>query len=196
MKPILLPAVTLSKLLYIYTCPQETRISNNSFARTFFSASVIWGLIGPGRLFGPGMPYRPMLWFFLIGFLLPIPFWLLSRKYPRVTWLKYVHIPLIFNATGMMPPAVPVNFSMWCAVGFIFMFYLRRYRHEWWRKYNYVTSAAFDSGVAISTLVIFGVIQGSGYVPDWWGNGGQGLYATPDNCPLASANVSNVCTIC
>jgi predicted permease len=96
-------------------------------------------------MFASDSPYSPTLYFFLIGFLLRIPFYLLSKRYPN-SWFKYVHIPLIFNATGMMPPAVPVNFSMWCAVGFIFMFWLRRYRHDWWVKYNYITSAAFDSG--------------------------------------------------
>ncbi|KAI8394141.1 OPT family small oligopeptide transporter [Radiomyces spectabilis] len=170
-----------------FTCPN---------AKTFYSASVIWGAIGPGKMFGVDSPYRPMLWFFLIGFILPIPFWLLSKKYPN-SWVKYVHIPLIFNATGMMPPAMPINFSMWCLGGFISMYYIRKYHHAWWLKYNYVTSAAFDSGVAIATLVIFGVITGSGYVPDWWGNGGRyGDFATPDNCPLAAANATNHCVIC
>lgn len=172
---------------YPFTCPS---------AHTFYSASIIWGTIGPARMFGNGSVYQSMLWMFLVGFLAPIPFWLASRKWPKIEWLKYVHIPLIFNATGMMPPATPINFSAWCAAGFVFMFWIRRYRHEWWVKYNYVTSAAFDSGVAIATLVIFGVVTGSGYTPNWWGNGGFDINATPDNCPLAGANASNVCAIC
>ncbi|KAG1119520.1 hypothetical protein G6F42_012957 [Rhizopus arrhizus] len=134
-------------------------------------------------MFGGSSPYSSMNWFFLIGFLLPIPFWFLSKKYPNSFW-KYVHIPLIFNATGMMPPAVPLNFSMWCATGFVFMFWLRKYRHNWWIKYNYLTSAAFDSGCAIAALIIWGVVQGSGYTPDWWGNGGSDSF---DHCPLSSA---------
>ncbi|ORX58182.1 OPT family small oligopeptide transporter [Hesseltinella vesiculosa] len=161
-----------------FTCPS---------ANTFYSASIIWGAIGPQRMFGPGELYNPTLYFFLIGFLLPIPFYLLSKRYPN-SWIRYVHIPLIFNATGMMPPAMPINFSMWCLTGFIFMYVLRKYRHEWWRKYNYVTSAAFDTGLAISTLIIFGVVSGSGYQPVWWGNGGADINGTPDNCPFAGAN--------
>ncbi|GAN10110.1 oligopeptide transporter 7 [Mucor ambiguus] len=159
---------------YPFTCPS---------AHTFYSASIIWGTIGPGRMFGGSSPYSVMNWFFLIGFFLPIPFWFLSKKYPNSLW-KYVHIPLIFNATGMMPPAVPLNFSMWCATGFVFMFWLRKYRHNWWIKYNYLTSAAFDSGCAIAALIIWGVVQGSGYTPDWWGNGDAESF---DHCPLSSA---------
>ncbi|KAI8387267.1 OPT family small oligopeptide transporter [Blakeslea trispora] len=160
---------------YPFTCPS---------AHTFYSASIIWGTIGPGKMFGGNSPYAVVNWFFLIGFILPIPFYFLAKRYPN-TPLKYVHIPLIFNATGMMPPAVPMNFSMWCAVGFISMYWLRKYRRNWWIKYNYLTSAAFDSGCAIAALVIWGVSQGTNnYTIDWWGNGGSDSI---DHCPLAGA---------
>ncbi|OZJ02606.1 hypothetical protein BZG36_04278 [Bifiguratus adelaidae] len=125
-----------------YTCPN---------AKVFYSASVIWGVIGPARQFAAGSPYTPTLYFFLIGFLLPIPFYLAARRWPN-SWLKYVHIPLIFNATGIMPPAMPINFSMWILVGTIFMYYLRRYHHAWWAKYNYVFSASQDTGAALGAL--------------------------------------------
>lgn len=172
---------------YPFTCPS---------ARTFYSASVIWGAIGPEKMFGNSSPYHPMLYFFILGLLLPIPFWYLSKRYPN-SWVKYIHIPLVLNSTGMMPPAVPLNFSMWCAAGFVFMYYIRRYHFEWWRKYNYVTSAAFDSGVAISAIVIFGVVTGSGYTPNWWGNGGYGGdNAMFDNCNLAATNGSGYCATC
>ncbi|KAI8076459.1 OPT family small oligopeptide transporter [Gilbertella persicaria] len=159
---------------YPFTCPS---------AHTFYSASIIWGTIGPGKMFGGNSPYAVMNWFFLIGFLIPIPFYFLAKKFPNSPF-KYVHIPLIFNATGMMPPAVPINFSMWCALGFVSMFWLRKYRRNWWIKYNYLTSAAFDSGCAIAALIIWGVVQGSGYTPDWWGNGGSDSF---DHCPLSEA---------
>lgn len=165
---------------YPFTCPS---------AHTFYSASVIWGTIGPGNMFGNGSPYSSMNWFFLIGFILPIPFYFLSKKYPNSLW-KYVHIPLIFNATGMMPPAVPLNFSMWCALGFISMYWLRRYRRDWWVKYNYITSAAFDSGCAIAALLIFAVVQGSEYTPDWWGNGGK-----DENFTFDSKFILNMCNV-
>ncbi|KAI8388651.1 OPT family small oligopeptide transporter [Radiomyces spectabilis] len=171
---------------YPFTCPS---------AKTFYSASIIWGTIGPERMFGPSSPYNGLMYFFLVGLLLPIPFWFLAKKFPN-SWLKYVHIPLIFNATAMMPPAVPLNFSMWCAAGFVFMFWLRKYRHSWWIKYNYVTSAAFDSGCAIAAIIIFGVVTGSGYTPQWWGNGGYGLNAQFDNCPMALYNGSDACVLC
>ncbi|KAI7865237.1 OPT family small oligopeptide transporter [Spinellus fusiger] len=160
-----------------FTCPNAT---------TFYSASIIWGAIGPQKIFGPGSPYSVLMWFFLIGAILPVPFYLLQKKYPK-SWVRHVHIPLILNATGLMPPAMPLNFSSWIFFGFFFMFFLRKYYRNWWNKYNYVTSAAFDSGTAISAVVIFGVVLGSGYIPKWFGNGSivPGVF---DNCPLSGNN--------
>jgi hypothetical protein len=80
---------------------------------------------------------------------------------------------------------------MWCAGGFVFMYWIRKYRHDWWLKYNYVTSAALDSGVAIAGIVIFGVSMGTitddmpyGWSPTWWGNDQD----YQDHCPLAGLN--------
>jgi len=135
----------------------------------FYSASVIWGVVGPARMFGPGALYHSLLWWFLIGALIPIPTWLIARRYPN-TWIEYVHWPIILGATAIMPPAQPVMYPSWFILGFVFQFFLFRYRHEWWRKYNYVFSAAMDSGVAISGVVIFFAFQYSNRKLEWWGN--------------------------
>ena len=50
------------------------------------------------------------------------------------------------------------------------MYWLPRHRLAWWEKYNYVLSAAFTAGVAVSGLLMFFAI---GYNPkrlNWWGN--------------------------
>ncbi|RUS27410.1 hypothetical protein BC938DRAFT_483292 [Jimgerdemannia flammicorona] len=160
-------------------------------AKTFYSASVIWGVIGPAKMFGGESPYSVVLWFFLIGAVLPIPFYFLAKRYPN-SFFKHVHMPVLLSATGFMPPASPVNYTSWVFVGFVFMFYLRKYHAAWWAKYNYITSAALDSGLAVSTLVVFAV---SSAIPPpvWWGNGQADINATPDNCPLALANATGVC---
>ncbi|KIK26814.1 hypothetical protein PISMIDRAFT_94045, partial [Pisolithus microcarpus 441] len=51
-----------------------------------------------------------------------------------------------------------------------------RHNFPWWAKYNYVLSAALDSGLAVSVLVIFFTLQypmngtiGIG-LQQWWGN--------------------------
>jgi hypothetical protein len=41
------------------------------------------GVIGPQRIFGPGSIYTPILYFWLLGALLPVAFYLLMRFFPR-----------------------------------------------------------------------------------------------------------------
>jgi OPT family oligopeptide transporter len=143
-------------------------------ARVFYSASVIWGVIGPDKMFGPTSPYHALMWWFLIGFLLPIPVWLVARRFPN-SWLKYVHVPVILGATAIMPPASPVMYPSWFILGFIFQFYVYRYHTVWYNKFNYVLSAAMDSGVALSAIVIFFAFQYHDIAIKWWG--------TEDDCP-------------
>ncbi|KAF9977570.1 hypothetical protein BGZ65_007339 [Modicella reniformis] len=86
--------------------------------------------------------------------------------------------------------ALPYFYTNGLFVGFIFMYLLRRFRYNWWSRYNYLTSAALDSGVAICGLVIFFVFQSSGIeMPYWWGNPQDGNY---DHCPLGYANANGV----
>ncbi|PCH33359.1 OPT oligopeptide transporter [Wolfiporia cocos MD-104 SS10] len=147
---------------YDLTCPHN---------QVFFEASVLWGVIGPTRQFGKGSMYYPELFAVIVGAVLPIPFWLWQRKYPD-SWVRYLNTLLILNSISSIPPATGINYSSWFMVGCIFMFYLRRHRVEWWSKFNYVTSAALDSGTIISLLFIFFVLEfpKGGFFLNWWGN--------------------------
>ncbi|KIK68259.1 hypothetical protein GYMLUDRAFT_35638 [Collybiopsis luxurians FD-317 M1] len=136
----------------------------------FGTASVIWGVIGPSRIFSKGSTYYGLLFFFLVGLIAPIVQWIVHLRWPS-SWTRYINFPLIFTGTGFLPPATSINYVPWVIVGFIFQYLIRRNHFAWWTKYNYVLSAALDSGVAISTIVIFFCLQfpGIGSVT-WWGN--------------------------
>lgn len=53
------------------------------------------------------------------------------------------------------------------------MFYVFRYKHAFWVRYNYLVGAAADTGLSLAILAIF-VFFGSGertvVMPEWWGN--------------------------
>ncbi|KAI9015458.1 OPT oligopeptide transporter protein-domain-containing protein [Hyaloraphidium curvatum] len=72
---------------------------NPRASKIFYTASLIWGAVGPARLFGGSSPYRPLLWFFLLGAVLPVPFYMLHRRYPKVGW-DLVCIPIIALGAG------------------------------------------------------------------------------------------------
>ncbi|TGJ86424.1 hypothetical protein E0Z10_g2398 [Xylaria hypoxylon] len=49
-----------------FTCPN---------GRAFFSSSIVWGVIGPQRMFGSGSLYVNFNWFWLVGAALPVLLW-------------------------------------------------------------------------------------------------------------------------
>ncbi|RKP37025.1 oligopeptide transporter [Dimargaris cristalligena] len=139
-------------------------------AHTFYSASVIWGLIGPSKMFGPDSPYHLTLWFFLLGFLLPIPVYLLQRKYPNRRWLQHIHVPIVLGALDAFPPGPALVYPMWFLACYILNYWVHDRYHEWWERLGFIFSVALDSGLAVAGLVIFFAFQSPGLILSWWGN--------------------------
>lgn len=137
---------------------------------TFFTASVVWGTLGPHRMFGSGGQYTAILAGFPVGFLIPIVFYYAMKKFPNHSWLRQVHpIPLIYGGIYWAPynlsyqwPALPVAiFSM---------IYLKKRFLAFWSRYNYIISAAFSTAIAVCAIVVFFAIQLPEVELNWWGN--------------------------
>jgi OPT family small oligopeptide transporter len=138
--------------------------------RVFFNASIIWGLIGPGRIFSGKGIYSQLQYFWILGAFLPVVFFILAKKFPRSP-ARYLNAPVILGGTGYIPPATPLNYLSWGLVGFVFNKLIRNRKRGWWLQYNYVTSAALDAGLAISTIIIFfALLLPQVSPPKWWGN--------------------------
>lgn len=140
-----------------------------STTRAMYSASIIWGLVGPERLFSKGGIYNPQLYMLLVGALAPIPFWLWVRKYPK-SILRNINVTVIFCVCIFTPPATGINIASFLLVGFIFQYWIRRHHFAWWSKYNYALSAALDVGTLGSLIFIFLVLALPGAKLNWWGN--------------------------
>ncbi|KAG8899425.1 hypothetical protein FRC00_001436 [Tulasnella sp. 408] len=138
----------------------------------FYAASVIWGLIGPSRQFGKGELYYVQVYALIIGAFLPIPFWWWQRKNPKSV-VRYVNIPVLLNGPTFIPPATGINFSAWFGVGFIFQYLVRTRNFRWWSKFNYILSAALDSGTIFGVVFVFLTLQlpkDGKLALNWWGN--------------------------
>lgn len=143
-----------------YTCPN---------GRVFFNASVIWGAIGPKRVFSHGSVYYSTLFFFLLG-LMPVVNWLILKKWPnsKIRWLNW---PVFFSGTGYIPPATPYNYATYCMVGLFFSVFVKRRWTHWYFKYNYSLSAGLDIGLAWCLLIVFLCLNLTNTnFPSWWGN--------------------------
>ncbi|XP_019415635.1 PREDICTED: oligopeptide transporter 1-like [Lupinus angustifolius] len=154
-----------------WTCPNDT---------VFYNASIIWGVVGPQRMFTKDGVYPELNWFFLIGALAPVPVWLLARKFPNHKWIELINMPIIFGGAGGIPPVRSVNYIMWGIVGIFFNFYVYRKFKAWWARHTYILSAALDAGIAFTGVLLYFALQNYNiYGPQWWG------LEADDHCPLA-----------
>lgn len=84
-----------------------------------------------------------------------IAVYLIYRRYPN-SWVRYINVPIFFNAAGNIPPANtsmsfrPVQlyslsfttntstaqYSLMFITGFIFNYYIRQRAFAWWKRYN------------------------------------------------------------
>lgn len=147
-----------------WTCPGD---------RVFYDASVIWGLLGPRIIFGSMGRYSAINWFFLGGALAPVLVWLAHRAFPKQRWIRLINLPVLLGATATMPPATTLNFNSWLLVGTIFNFFIFRYRKNWWRRYNYVLSAALEAGLAFMAVILYFSFGMRNVSVDWWGSRGE-----------------------
>ncbi|KAL7900990.1 small oligopeptide transporter [Trichoderma sp. SZMC 28014] len=144
-----------------FTCPG---------GRVFYSASVIWGLIGPGRIFSPGQIYSGLFLFFIAGAITPVIIYYAAKRNPKSP-VKYLIAPLLFGGPGAIPPATPLNYFSWGIVGFVFQFWIKKRHFRWWSRSNFLTSSGLDLGLALATLFIFFALTMQGIdPPKWWGN--------------------------
>ncbi|GLU08960.1 hypothetical protein SLE2022_258410 [Rubroshorea leprosula] len=167
-----------------WTCPND---------RVFFDASVIWGLVGPRRIFGSQGNYSAMNWFFLGGALGPIIVWLLHRTFPKQSWIPLINLPVLLGATAYMPPATALNYNNWVLVGTIFNFFVFRYQKQWWQRYNYILSAALDAGVAFMAVALYFAVGIENISVSWWGTNGE--HCDLAACPTAKGIVVEGCPV-
>lgn len=152
-----------------FTCPGAT---------TFFNASVIWGVIGPARMFGPGAIFSWINWFWLIGAVLPVIQYFVAKRYPR-SIARYVFFPALFGVGGMIPPATVWFLTNWLIVGWFFQIYIKSRYPGWWSRYTYVLSGALDVGNAVCLVLVALSLGLSGAViPEWWGS--TAIFETKD----------------
>lgn len=107
-------------------------------------------------MFGTGSIYQYFNVFWVIGAVLPFIFYALVKYGGRLSWIgRTLHAPVMLGAMGWLPPATPLSFSTWGIFALIFNYFIKNRFHGWWRQYNYVTAAALDAGLILSTIVIF-----------------------------------------
>ncbi|KAL5790221.1 hypothetical protein ACOSQ2_005109 [Xanthoceras sorbifolium] len=176
-----------------WTCPRD---------RVFFDVSVIWGLVGPKRVFGSLGNYATMNWFFLGGAAGPVIVWIFHKLFPKQSWIPLINLPVLLGATAMMTPVgatammtpvTAVSYNAWIIVGTSFNFFIFRYRKQWWQRYNYILSAALDAGVAFMAMLLYFSVGTEKKGLDWWGTAGE--HCDLATCPTAKGIMVDGCPV-
>ena len=124
----------------------------------------------------------------LVGLLVPIPFWVLHRRWPKFGW-DAVFTPTLVAELGIFSAGINSGIFVSVLVTITSQWYLRkrviifgiendsyspysfRYRPRWFRKYNFLLSAALDGGTQVMVFVYsFAVGGASGTatpMPNW-----------------------------
>ncbi|KAF9188533.1 hypothetical protein BGZ49_003941 [Haplosporangium sp. Z 27] len=167
-------------------------------SQIYWGSALIYGALGPSRMFAGNGPYGFVFWGFLIGAVVPVIQWGLSKKFPNVNWAAF-NITVATTGIGSYVAGYITGITGSIITVCIFGFYLFRYHKAWWSKYAFICAVALDTGAAFTGLIIF-LFLGGGVSPklavtppSWWANyvlddGSNGPYLANDRCGDASGN--------
>lgn len=151
--------------------------------RMFLNQGIQYGTVGPTRLFQDAI-YSPLRWGFLLGVTAPILIYVLHKRFPRAKFHLW-HSTIFFSSMESFHGNVSTGPLSSIIGGFVCMFYVFRYKHDFWVKYNYLMGAAADTGLSLAIFAIFVIFGSSSTViqmPEWWGNDGESVercYGSP-----------------
>jgi hypothetical protein len=139
-------------------------------------------------MFSIGDRYQWVTIAFLVGFLAPVPLYLLHKAFPKIRIFSYLNTCIILWYMGYL--FVGINSSIWSyyIIGAFGQFYLRKYRPKYFVKWNYLVSAAMDGGTQVLVFLLTFAVQGGGGkatpFPTWAGNHQNNV----DYCAYNAAN--------
>ncbi|KAF8524054.1 OPT oligopeptide transporter [Hysterangium stoloniferum] len=159
--------------------PVGNRVWSGWIIQGLNSNSIAMGALVK-ELYTFGKPYWLVPFSIFIGLFTPLPFYFMHKLAKKGSFLSesmaYIHVPIIALYIGYLP--FSVNGQWWSCVliGFASQWWARTRRPAWFRKYNYLTSAALDGGSQVILFILsFAVFGASGNdvpFPSWWGNSG------------------------
>ncbi|KAJ7362521.1 peptide transporter MTD1 [Mycena albidolilacea] len=148
---------------------QGSNIWSGQQVQSFNADAVSWGALG-NILYAPSGRYGIVPFSILIGLAVPVPFWIVHRFFPRLG-ANHVVTPILCWTLGYLSVGINTSVFTTFLLAVFSQFYLRRYRPRWFRKYNFLLSAALDGGTQVMVFVFtFAVGGGSGRVvnmPNW-----------------------------
>ncbi|KAJ7207394.1 OPT oligopeptide transporter [Mycena haematopus] len=135
----------------------------------FNSNAVSWGALAK-ELYSPSSTYALVPLSIIIGLFVPIPFYILHRYFPKAHFNSVI-TPMLTVQIGYLSGGINSSVFMTFLLCIFSQYYLRKYRPNFFRKYNFLMSAALDGGTEVMTFVYSFAVGGAGgkvtNMPNW-----------------------------
>jgi hypothetical protein len=171
---------------------QGTNVWSGQLIQGQNSAAITWGGLAK-YIYSVGGRYQWVSLGFLIGLAAPFPLWFAHKAMPKLH-LDYWNTAIITAAMGALSHGTHSAFLFHYLVGFFSQLYLRKYRTNWFIKYNYILSAGMDGGSAVINFILTFTVFGAGgkvvpFPPYWVSH--SSLSPPNFHMTLSKTNTSN-----
>ncbi|KAF8959502.1 OPT oligopeptide transporter protein-domain-containing protein [Flammula alnicola] len=123
---------------------EGTNVWSGQQPQQYNSQAIAWGALSH-ELFAIGKRYQFVAWAYLIGFLVPIPFWIMYKLWPKLR-TDYLYTPVICYYIGWLCVGINSSLFSYFSIAYMSQWWLRTRYPGWFIKYNYVLAAALDGG--------------------------------------------------
>ncbi|KAH8832033.1 OPT oligopeptide transporter [Flagelloscypha sp. PMI_526] len=139
---------------------QGTNVWSGGTIQAFNSDAVAWGALAKD-LYSPSGRYGMVPLSILFGLAVPIPFWLVHHYWPQLK-ANLILTPMLLSSIAIMNGGITSNYFMQFLLCLFSQFYLRKYKPGFFRKYNFLLSAALDGGTEVMIFVYTFAVGGAG----------------------------------
>lgn len=140
---------------------------------SYHTNAIQYVVLGPARLFEqqPLLPYG-----FLLGLVAPLAIYLLHRRFPRSKLnFDLWNTTVLFSTMSHFYGNISTGYLSKFLGGTFTMFFAYRYKHQVWKKYNYVVAAALDTGYNMALTLLFVLFAYGVRAPNWFGNNSESV---------------------
>ncbi|PPR01082.1 hypothetical protein CVT24_000393 [Panaeolus cyanescens] len=141
---------------------QGTHIWSGQQVQSFNSNAISRGALG-SILYAPRGRYAIVPFGILIDLAVAIHFWLIHKRWSKINADKVVTLFSSVRTLGYLNVGINSSVFTTFMLAVFLQYYLRKYRPGWFRKYNFLLSAAFDGGTQSHGIRIY--LRGCW----WWG---------------------------
>jgi hypothetical protein len=131
-------------------------------------------------MYGLKSVYPWLLWIMVTVGVMPFFVWLAHLIFPKVKWLRYVHVPILFLYVRYLESAAGgyLQIPCWVLTGLLFRKVIRRW---WFERYGFLFSLSITMGDRFTMLFLFFIFTYRNVnFPTWWGT-------LTNVCPLSNA---------